>query len=197
MPLRELNEVICGPRCVQFVLKQYGRAEPLDALVREMQWPDLSKKSSVRQIEKALESRSVYTRSIQLKNTRRFEPRCPAVVHLCRGHGGGEGSGHFVVVMPRSTPLEVVFWDGLFGLRRERWADFSKQMTGVVVLTGDSPINDVDAATRLHASCSRWMWILSLSAVLALGIVFLIPFGAGLLRAFATGTSSLVREKLR
>ena len=41
--LKAINQVICGPRCVQYILRCYGRETPLSQLVREMQWPDLAR----------------------------------------------------------------------------------------------------------------------------------------------------------
>jgi ABC-type bacteriocin/lantibiotic exporter with double-glycine peptidase domain len=181
--LEALNQVICGPRCVHFVLKHYGRDEALSPVVRQMQWPDLSKGSSVRQIEDALQSRGVYTRSIELKRAGSFRPRFPAIVHLRDQHGGDVSlEGHFVVVMPESTRSEAVVWDGLFGVRRETWRDFSRRMTGVVVLTGDEPIEDVDEAMRMRAPRCRWK--VCLLGALVLGVVLLIPLGPRWWRGF-------------
>jgi hypothetical protein len=187
-----LNQVICGPRCVQFVLKHYGHEESLTSLVREMQWPDQLKGSSVQQVEKALESRGVHVRSIQLSNVGSFWPKCPAIVHLLEEDSEGDKGveGHFVVVMPESDANDAVVWDGLWSTRREPWAKFSRKMTGVVVLTSDGPIDDVDAAVQLRAG--RSAWTVCLWAVLALGAIILIPMGPCLLRGFAKGSKLLL-----
>lgn len=182
--LEGLNEAICGPRCAHYVLKHYGREEALTSLVREMQWPDLTKGCTVAQIEKALISRGIHVRSIQLKRFGSVQPESPAIVHLRReGSGKEDPKGHFVVLLPETTRTEAVIWDGLLGTRCEPWKGLSKTMTGVVLLTADSPIDKVDEVLYLRGSLT--VWEVCLWAALGLSLVFAIPFGPRALRARA------------
>jgi ABC-type bacteriocin/lantibiotic exporter with double-glycine peptidase domain len=186
--LEGLNEVICGPRCVYYVLKHSGRDEPLASLVREMQWPDLTKGSTVAQMEKALTSRGIHVRSIQLKRFGSARPESPAIVHL-RKEGDAEEDlkGHFVVLLPESTEAEALVWDGVLGIRREPWIEFSKKMTGTIMLTGDAPIENVDEVLRLRGPLSAWE--VCLWAALVLGLVCVIPLGPRALRGLAKRSS--------
>ncbi len=187
--LGNLNELVCGPRCVQFVLKHYGVEVGLDSLVREMQWPDFANGSSVRQIQKALDSRGVYTRSIQLKNVGSFSAPRLLIMHLRgRQDNDNRAGGHFVVVLPESTSTEAVVWDGLFGTRRESWADFQEESTGIVILTDSKPIEDIDAAIGIRESHFAPIAIM-LACALALTAIALTPLGPRMLRGLAKGST--------
>ncbi len=169
--MQSYNQVICGPRCAHFVLRYYGREEKLSSLVREMQWPDLSQGTSIRQIEDALDSRGIHTRSVQLHNVRRFQPTRPAIVHLHENDDRGDDNmGHFVVVLPESTSRHVAVWDGLSGTRFRPWDDFSREITGAVVLTDDVPIEDVKEAMRLPSGQLAWIGMVATVGLLSLGL---------------------------
>jgi len=188
--LNALNEVICGPRCVHFVLKHYGIEESLAGVVRQMQWPDLAKGSTVIQIENALGSRGIFTRTIELSQGAAFRPESPAIVHLGKDPDREDSpEPHFVVVMPESTWREAVLWDGLFGIHREPWNDFSKKMTGVVVLTGHAPIETLEEVVRIQGSAFAWKWWLGGALALLAGLVLLIPLGPRAVRGLTRRTN--------
>jgi len=130
---QSLNTIVCGPRCVQFVLKHFGQEVELAELVREMQWPQLTEGATAASVIAALENRGVFVKAIQVdpKNTV-FVWEHPMIVHL---KPSGDGSlGHFVVRMPQSADEKVAIFDGLAGLRTEPSDKFSRKMSGVVLL---------------------------------------------------------------
>ena len=59
---------VCGPRAVLHVLRHYGQDASLFDLVKECQWPDFEKGSSMDSLAKALEKRGIYTASLHLKD---------------------------------------------------------------------------------------------------------------------------------
>lgn len=56
---RAAGDLVCGPRCVQYVVQHYGGDENLTDLVREIQWPDLEAGSSFDSLKDALAKRGV------------------------------------------------------------------------------------------------------------------------------------------
>lgn len=135
------NSVVCGPRCVGFVLREYGRDEDLTDLVREMQWPNLSGGATLGALARALEKRGVNTCAVSLDPREGFRWRYPVIVHLDRC---GTSLGHYVVWMPSSSGSEAVVWDGINGLSTIAYQELASEMSGSVLLTSPSPIGGLD-----------------------------------------------------
>ena len=139
----------------------------------------------MRQIEKALGVHGLYARSVRVTNARSLRLSSPAIVHLRKDKDSRGNLGHFVVVLPDSSSTQAVVWDGLLGVRREGWGDFSKAMTGVIVLTNDSPIENVDAAIRLQSG--RSVWVMCWLGGLGVGVILLLSPGLRALRRLLVG----------
>lgn len=137
------NIVVCGPRCVQFVLRHYGRDEDLIDLVQELQWPDLGGGATLSGLRQALENRGIHTFAMRVEPGARLNWHSPAVLHW---RGEERTLGHFVVWLPSSGTRAVLIWDGVFGTSRMTRSELASQMSGVILLTSASPIEHPEAA---------------------------------------------------
>ncbi len=128
------SDLTCGPRCVQFVLGQYGVSEDLMPLIREIQWAELERGASLGQLRDALECRGIHTAMIRISPSSAIMADTPIILH-------GEtnrGSGHFVV--QQVLDGESVIWDGLRGFRKG-WPD-EVRSSGIALVTSRSPLTD-------------------------------------------------------
>ena len=165
---RRLNNVVCGPRCVQFVLKQFDQEVELIDLVREMQWPQLTEGATTASIVAALEKRGAFAKIIHVNpKTAVFVWNYPVILHL--KPDGDESLGHFVVRMPQSTNDTIIIVDGLAGVYSKPYNEFYKRMSGVILLCSPTPISD-DAVGVYHRIV-LWHWSVGL-----IGLVFCIAF---------------------
>ncbi len=143
-----LDDRICGPRCVQYLLEYYElESEDLVDLVREIQWPEVEKGASLDRLEQALRDRGLSTASIRIPENATLRWHFPAVVHL---EEKGASFGHFAVWLPESEGDHVEVWSGREGLLPMRQSDFSKLFTGVALLTSREPIVDPGSAVESH-----------------------------------------------
>lgn len=134
---RKLGDVVCGPRCVEFVLRHYNRCDDeLIDLIREMQWPDFEAGSTLSGIQSALEKRNVSTHAMQIPAGARLRWDHPVILHL---NGQENTLGHFVVWLPSSTIRQVQVWTGLPGVQTASASQlFSAPQS--VLLTAPQPI---------------------------------------------------------
>lgn len=107
------SDSVCGPRCVQEVLRRRGIDSDLTELIREMQWPDFSAGSSFKELSDALSARGVTSHLVQVKRLSDYSSGEPFIVYL---KPAGDGpSGHFIVAQRSGD--SVVVWDGPNGSR--------------------------------------------------------------------------------
>lgn len=135
-PLTQTSDIVCGPRCVRFILMCYGHREDLIDLIRELQWPQLESGSSVQSLSVALERRGIHTRSVIIGRNDVVRWNEPVLVHLTGSHD----IGHFVVWLPGGNLRHVRIWDGLHGFRSLQPMEFAKVRSGSIVLTSRQPI---------------------------------------------------------
>lgn len=133
------NDVICGPRCVGFVLEYYGRPEPLRQLVGEIQSRDFERGATLDRIERALRDRGISTAALRLRPGAVLASKYPVIVHL-RPEGDGSHVGHYVVWLPGSTHYDCAVWSGLPGIQSGTWDQLRSRMSGVVLLTAPDRI---------------------------------------------------------
>lgn len=136
-----LDRVICGPRCVKYLLDYYGRGSDCDltTLIQELQWPHFERGASLSDVAQALSSRGVYTLAIDSNHAAYITWEFPAIIHL-----NGESLGHFVVLLPSRDDNWVQIWSGLEGLQTVATHAIQGKATGAILLTSTSPIgNDV------------------------------------------------------
>jgi ABC-type bacteriocin/lantibiotic exporter with double-glycine peptidase domain len=158
------GDMVCGPRCVRFVLRRYGRDVELIDLVKEMQWPDLEAGASLDRIQKSLNDRGVHTSAIQFAPDRRLRWPHPAILFIA----GTDGQrGHYVVRVPDESSDDELIWSGLEGWRRGRWDQVTSGFSGVALLTSPDPIADASSAVG-PVSASRLARCFALGTTVAL-----------------------------
>ncbi len=141
------EDLVCGPRCVQYILESNGQHADLIDLIREMQWPDLEHGVDLEAIDTALRDRGVHTFAMRLSPNARLKWPYPAIVHLARER---ERLGHFVVWLPTSSH-DVDLWCGPRGVRRLSQGDFQAEFSGAVLLTAPEQIRDPELAVERDA----------------------------------------------
>ena len=133
-------DLLCGPRCVQFLLQYYDIEEPgLQEIVRETQWPRVEAGTSLGSLKRFVESRGLHTAAVRISDVSRLSWDYPVVVHW--GEATSPGAvGHFVVWLPRSTTETMYFWNGLHGVQSLDVHQFARYASGVVLLSSVAPI---------------------------------------------------------
>jgi len=143
-PPRASADLVCGPRCLQFILHRYGQEVDLIDLVKEAQWPELEVGASLDGIQKSLNGRGIHTAAIRFDPGREFRWPHPVLLYTDEG---SPARGHYVVRVPGATPGDDdLVWAGVEGWRRGRWEDVTRGFSGLALLTAPGPITDVNAA---------------------------------------------------
>ena len=96
---QSFDQAICGPRCVKYVLDFYKpeNGDDLVGLIRELQWPNMERGTSLADIGRALEKRGISTRAVRVPRGVFIDWRFPVIVH-CQPNSSK--IGHFVVALP-------------------------------------------------------------------------------------------------
>ena len=164
------SRIVCGPRCVQYVLQHYGHDADLVDLIKEIQWPRLEEGASLETLSAALEARAVSTAALRLGSDVQLCSREPVIVHIQRRDGDAEG-GHFVVWLPASNEAHVHYWDGLNGIIVEDRASFARAASGVVLITSANPITETSGC--YHVPRDAWSTLEVFLAVSFLGTIII------------------------
>jgi ABC-type bacteriocin/lantibiotic exporter with double-glycine peptidase domain len=134
------RDAVCGPRCVQCVLKHYnGDAPELITLVRQIQWPKLSEGSSLGDLQQAVESYGIQTKAVQVP-----DGNVPVLDHPCICHFRAQGAsmGHFVVLLPGTTRTTALIWDNGRTWECPSW-EMTERCSGAFLVTaprgGEAP----------------------------------------------------------
>jgi hypothetical protein len=134
------GDVICGPRCVEFILDYYGKTSvDLVDLVRETQGDEIDRGSTMATLKNALDARGVYTYAGEIPPGGHLRWPYPAIVHL--RSEDPRGMGHYVVQLASEGGTAVVY-SGLSGYQRGGENDLGARMWGHVLLTSPEPISD-------------------------------------------------------
>lgn len=136
---KSASDFVCGPRCVDYILRQYGRTTELIELIRAVQWPDIERGATMKSLEACLQQRGVHTFAMRLSPSARLQWPQPVLVHL---HHDQSPEEHFVVWLPSSSRALVHYWDGLLGRKIVSSDEFARMRSGAVILTSDRPINE-------------------------------------------------------
>jgi ABC-type bacteriocin/lantibiotic exporter with double-glycine peptidase domain len=131
-PERFTRDAVCGPRCVQYLLKHHnGEAPELISLVRQIQWPKVSDGSSFGDLQRALESFGIQAKPLQIP-----DGCVPVLAHPCICHfrARGESMGHFVVLLPGTTRSVAIIWDNGHVSECPSW-ELAEQVSGAYLLT--------------------------------------------------------------
>lgn len=175
------GDVVCGPRCVQFLLRWYDKGdEDLIALARELQWPELEAGASLQGIQVALENRGIHTYPMRVSPAATLQWSHPVLLHLHRGTDSDDGRalGHYVVWLPSSTGADHDVWNGLAGTSTRPRRHVEGRMSGAILLTSPFPITDPSQAVRRNV----FPWTFCLGLVFAAGGTIVLAGRARLVR---------------
>jgi ABC-type bacteriocin/lantibiotic exporter with double-glycine peptidase domain len=164
-PLTPGDDLVCGPRCVQQVLRHFGQEADLIELTRETQWPDIDAGATMESLDQALRRRGIHTRAVRVPEGATFLWPFPAIVHT-RPRSGS--LGHYVVWLPSSTANRVDFWAGPHGVGYAPAEQFWQRSSRAALLTGPEAITRPQDALTPTGSIDGPM------VLLATGIVPLI-----------------------
>lgn len=134
------GDMFCGPRCVQYILKYYGKDEDLIDLVRETQWPNLEQGASLQSLDIALRKRGVHTSALRLKSINTLRWPYPVLLHL-KGQNGG---GHYIVWLPCSSADQATVWVGLDGQETGATRQLAQRCSGRILLTAPTSITRLE-----------------------------------------------------
>jgi ABC-type bacteriocin/lantibiotic exporter with double-glycine peptidase domain len=172
-PQEFTNNLFCGPRCVQKVLKEYGKDIELTQLVREIQSPASQDGATLTSLADALHTRGIYTAAVNLNQNEELAWDYPVIVHLSK-----RGQNHYVVWLPPVTKGSRVarVWDG-GGATARRPISFHTLRTGPILLTSPNPIdkNQMFATPSSKSGTSQYL-IVFLSASVFLAAYYAIFF---------------------
>lgn len=181
--------MVCGPRCVEYVLGSYGRQIPLIRLVDEMSGTNLDQGTSLDALRRSLIRHGVYAQAISLRGRYRVHWKSPVIMHLKYTSSLANKLGHFVVLLPESDMRHAHVWNGLNGIEVGTWDNFSGMASDVALLTSSVPISDADA---LRAVQRRFGFIEQLSTVVFCSLVCILFLTAWPRSKRSTKTISVV-----
>lgn len=150
-PPRRGGDVYCGPRCVQYVLDYYGKHCDLVDLVDEIQQPNWWDGSRLRDIDRALRRRGLFTAPLIIDPSTEICWDRLAVVHV---KPTDSEVGHFVVQL-QSDSLDrlqadgsIPVWSGLHGVIQRPPRTFRRSRSGAVLLVAAHPFNPASAVAK-------------------------------------------------
>ncbi len=151
-------DVICGPRCVQRILRYFGKPEEeLYDIVREIQWPDTEAGATLLSVATALERQGVRTYAMKMPRTSELAWPHPVIMHI----DGDSRGGHYILWYPPTADGLHRVWTGPEGWVKGPWEEVTRGRTGSVLLTAPSPITHpevaVKAAVPKHFRAMLWL----------------------------------------
>lgn len=169
-----LSDALCGPRCVQFVLSYYGHDTELIDVVREVQWPEFERGTSLALLQGVLVRRGISTYAMHVSPTNTLNWDEPVIVHLTPEDESG--LGHFVILLPTEEAGVVRIWNGVGGLEYMESAEFYGKSSGNVLLTSAHPIQEPTSAIHNREGPLRQAIAIGVACICALAA------GAGFIR---------------
>lgn len=144
---RSIGDLICGPKCVQEVLRLYEKEdEDIIRLVREIQWPEVRKGATLANVAQALEKRGIHTFAMDIFPSVRIVWNYPVIVHL--NPKPGQEIGHYIVWLPESQKDTVKIWNMNAKVEQENERLWAKERSGAVLLTSPEPIDEPGRALK-------------------------------------------------
>lgn len=159
---RSRGDVVCGPRCLQYLLRHYGIETELMDLVKETQ-SDFEEGATLDALNEALRRRGVHTAALRLPSTAVIRWPHPVLMHL---KSDDEGMGHYVIWLPTSERTQVHVWNGLAGIQTGSESRLAAKRSGVVLLTSQTEIEQPTMASVSTIRWDSWLSWLSWSGVL-------------------------------
>ena len=140
------QDVVCGPRCVEFLLKTLRpeTSASLVDIVSQVQ-PDFERGSSLGVIKRYLEAQGLYTLALQPARGSALVLPHLALVHI---RPSDSTLGHFVVLLPNSDSNKAIVWSGQAGrLSLPMW-ELGQMIDGGMLLVGTSPFQNIPDFTK-------------------------------------------------
>ena len=126
-------DTVCGPRCVEFLCRYYKTGDvPLMEIVHEMQSPDITRGSSLADIQSALRKRRIFSEGLGAKEICVETLTYPMIAAFSTDDGEKRIDNpmlHFAIVLPYSSGEEVSIWDGYHGLETISRKEFGQRRT--------------------------------------------------------------------
>lgn len=134
----QANDMVCGPRCLRFIMRHYGKQRELIDLVKATQWPDIENGASLARMETVLRESGVGTQAVRVPTGATIKWPHPVLMHY---HASGSRSEHYIVLIRTSAGISEVYW-GIDGFGSIATSELWRLSTGIALLT--SPSLDVD-----------------------------------------------------
>jgi hypothetical protein len=138
------SDMICGPRCLDYLLYWYDMEEDLSDLMWELQNGRFEEPVSLRHLSDALSKRGIYSRAVEIQTGATLTWSYPVIVHMTHP----QTYGHFIVWIPPNESHGALYWLGLSGFTAKLSEESQNRLSGIVLLTAPSPIIDISTAAR-------------------------------------------------
>ena len=182
------GDAVCGPRCVQALLRSYGHDAELIDLVRELHTDGVEQGTTLGQMRDALRSRGLHAEVVHLPEGAKLTWPEPSIVHLkplpkpLSGPALAAGSpasepapaprvplGHFIIHLGDNDGTATIH-DPLTGTLHGPRQELQQQMSGDLLLVSQHPI----PPTTEFAEAARHPWppsVIVLCTLCALGAI--------------------------
>ena len=157
-------DVLCGPRCADFVLDFLHRPNPgIASLAKEMAPPDHMPGTTFDAIKTAIERRGVHTAALKIPADAVISWPYPVIAHL---KSNRFPDGHFCIWLPSSSWWQVHVWLAKPGTVATIWDEstFAAERSGYVLLTSPDPIIDPERAVAFPVLRALTIGILGFTA---------------------------------
>ena len=179
------GDTVCGPRCVQAILRSYGYEAELIDLVRELHTDGVEQGTTLGQMRDAVRSRGLHAEVVHLPLGATLTWSEPAILHLkplpkpASGRRESAESpasqpasappvlGHFIIHLGDSHGTSTIH-DPLTGTLHGPREELQQQMSGDLLLVSQHPISP--ATEFAVAATSPWqLTVISLCSLCAIG----------------------------
>lgn len=143
------GDTVCGPRCVQAILRSYGYEADLIDLVRELHTDGVEQGTTLGQMRDALRSRGLHAEVVHLPEGATLTWPEPAILHLkplpasVRREPDGPAPrvplGHFLIHLGDTNDTSTIH-DPLTGTLHGPTQELRQQMSGDLLLVSPHPI---------------------------------------------------------
>ena len=142
------GDTVCGPRCVQAILRSYGHEADLIDLVRELHTDGVEQGTTLGQMRDTFRSRGLHAEVVHLPEGATLTWPEPAILHLKPLPASGAASaprvpppalGHFIIHLGDTNGTSTIH-DPLTGTLHGPRAELQQQMSGDLLLVSQHPI---------------------------------------------------------
>lgn len=150
---------LCGPKCIDFILKSYELPSPGASTLSLQLQPDLHKGLSLDDMRNYLQGCGIATRVVSVPRGAKVSTKWLSVV--CRPSPDPHRLGHYFVLCP-SDGEEVQIWDpSLYGRTCNYENELFPHKENLLMLTKPAEVSEEDYGVRI----SRRPWLSFLTAI--------------------------------